>query len=733
MPIKFKNVSPCLDSESFNAKAKKAIQAHNSKDSRFLLVSLDFDNFNFINDLFGYEIGNTVLDRLTDYFSKQLKEEELFAHLNADHYAFLVKETPQLDIVKRFCYLSDIRKVVTDILPSHYNFVCSGGIVSTDGANETFTTLLDKADFARKCAKGNHVNTFLKFDEQMSKELEWKKLITLMMEAALEEHEFEMYLQPKMLMKTEQIAGAEALVRWNSKEYGMIYPDQFIPILEQNGFVKRLDFFMLEQVCLFLKKMMQDGITPLPISVNFSKAHIGSENFVEEIFSMVNSYGISTKLIEIEFTENIFSHDFETLVEITSALKYLGFKVSLDDFGKDYSSLNYLKDLPLDIIKIDKGFLNSSANTDKGRMIIAKMVELIKSLRLVSVVEGVETNDQIKFLQKLGCDLVQGYFYAKPMSAANYIEFVKKNSPIIELDKHLMTQTKKANQSYLCEIPQEFQMDNWELYILGKNIDMGLMKGYLDNEATVQYVNDRALGYLGYTRQEFKEIFNNSILAFTHPEDAEIVQKNIKELVEFGTPQEFMTRAIRKDGKVIMLQGRASCVVDNAGRHIGIYAFQDVTEKIEKQEAMERSLQDKIELLEKTIDSERKSREALRIREECYRLIVEQSDDIMFEWDFDKDTAEFSDKYEKVFGMKAIQDHICSNPAIRERIFTEDLPIFEKWISDTYKKSGKSECAYRLQVSDGSYTQIKICSTAICDENGIPIKAVGIFTKLERS
>ncbi|MEG1158418.1 MAG: PAS domain-containing protein, partial [Christensenellaceae bacterium] len=148
---------------------------------------------------------------------------------------------------------------------------------------------------------------------------------------------------------------------------------------------------------------------------------------------------------------------------------------------------------------------------------------------------------------------------------------------------------------------------------------------------------------------------------------------------------------------------------------------------------MERSLQDKIELLEKTIDSERKSREALRIREECYRLIVEQSDDIMFEWDFDKDTAEFSDKYEKVFGMKAIQDHICSNPAIRERIFTEDLPIFEKWISDTYKKSGKSECACRLQVSDGSYTQIKICSTAICDENGIPIKAVGIFTKLERS
>lgn len=173
-------------------------------------------------------------------------------------------------------------------------------------------------------------------------------------------------------------------------------------------------------------------------------------------------------------------------------------------------------------------------------------------------------------------------------------------------------------------------MDNWELYTLGKNIDMGLMKGYLDGDATVQYVNDRALEYLGYNRQEFIEIFKNSIAAFTHPDDAHIVQANAAQLLENGKPLQFLTRAIRKDGKVIVLQGRSSCVIDNQGYPIGLYAFQDVTEESERTATLQAALERKLSELETLIETERKSREDLRLSEERYRLVIEQSEDIVF-------------------------------------------------------------------------------------------------------
>lgn len=590
-----------VSADDFNQYAQSIFQTLESSGNTYALISLDFDNFNYINDMFGYQVGDAVLQRIREHFSASLTDTECFSRLHADHFVFFVSTSQVPNLIERFCRITDMKDVLSDILPSHYNLVCSGGIVSISEYGENFSLWLDKATFARKQAKGNHTSTFLYYDKKMSEDLQWRKTITLMMEAALRDHEFEMYLQPKVLLKTGQIVGAEALVRWNSKQCGMIYPDRFIPILEQNGFIKQLDFFMLEQACLFLRRDISNGKVPLPISVNFSKIHLRSTGFVEKVFQIVSKHAISTNLIEIEVTENIYLGDFQLLIEIVNAFKCLGFKVSLDDFGSAYSSLNYLKDLPLDVIKIDKGFLNSTENTDRGRIIIAKVIEMIKSLRLIPIMEGVETEEQSEFLQKLSCDFGQGYFYAKPMPVDAYDEFIKNRTTLDHAEQYLVDQHKSDDKAYLNLIPQEFQMDNWELYTLGKNIDMGLMKGYLDGDATVQYVNDRALEYLGYSRQEFKEIFQNSIVAFTHPDDAHIVQANAKQLVVSGTPLQFQTRAIRKDGKVIVLQGRSSCVMNSQGRPIGLYAFQDVTEDLERTTALQQSLEDKIRQLEAQI------------------------------------------------------------------------------------------------------------------------------------
>lgn len=282
-----------FNADDFNKNAKLFLETSIIGGDTFALVSIDCDNFDFINDLFSYESGDAVLQRLTEHFSTFLTDAECFSRLHSDHFVFLVNATQTPNLIERFHQITDVKEILSGILPPHYNVVFSGGIVPISEYGKSFTVWLDQATLARKQAKGNH--------------------------------EFEMYLQPKVLLKTGEIVGAEALVRWNSKQLGMIYPDRFIPILEQNGFIKQLDFFMLEQACLFLKKDISMGRAPLPISVNFSKMHLRSAGFVEKVFYTVNRHALPTKLIEIEVTENISLGDFQVLIEVASAFKQLGF------------------------------------------------------------------------------------------------------------------------------------------------------------------------------------------------------------------------------------------------------------------------------------------------------------------------------------------------------------------------------------------------------------------------
>lgn len=698
--------------------------------SQFALITLDFDNFNYVNDLFSYEVGDRLLDRITEHFIGQMRDGEVLTRLHADHFAFWLYAESAQAVVQRLHEMTNMRALLDGVLPKDYSLVCSGGVVLVSDGRQSLAALLDKANFARKQAKGSCANTFLVFDEKMNEEVGWRKAITLAMESALKRREFEMFLQPKVLLKTEEIVGAEALVRWNSPEHGMIVPDRFIPILEQNGFIRQLDFFMLAEACRFLSRSEALGIPKLPISVNFSKVHVRTPGLVDKIYHIAKEYAVAPQLIEIEFTENVFLDDYHALLDIARSLKFLGFRVSLDDFGKAYSSLSHLKELPLDVIKIDKEFLRATTNSEKGRVIIAKMVELIKSLRMTSVMEGVETEEQVDFLQKLCCDLGQGYFYARPMPVPQYIEFVREGKPA--QDDALLFVESGGEPSYQHTVPQEFQMDNWELFTLSQNIDMGLMKGYICDACTMQYVNDRALGIIGYTRQEFREALGNSVLAFTHPDDIPSVLQNFQVLKESGKPISFSTRAIRKDGACIVLQGRGSCVMDRDGRPIAIFAFQDVTDSVRHTEMLQRSLESKIAEQESIIASERESREALRVSEERYRLIVEQSDDVMFDWDFAADEISFSDKFARVFGRPSTS-HWATDPAYAARyVHPDDRQAFEQWVQETYRQPNSTGIELRVSRTDGAYLWLRGRSTPMLNREGSPVRAVGVFTDITR-
>ncbi|MEG1459791.1 MAG: EAL domain-containing protein [Oscillospiraceae bacterium] len=713
----------------FICKAKSLIQA--SAPNEYAFVSLVLDKFKYINNLFGYETGDLVLQRLEQTFSGELQEGECFSRVHGAQFDFFVRTNSRVPLDERFLRLCDTGHVLAGVLPEHYHCCCNGGIVQIDNPQENLVSLLDKASFVRKQAEGGDISTFLYYDNKFASELEWSNIITRSMLPALKNKEFEMYLQPKVLIKTEEIVGAEALARWNSKQFGMIYPDRFIPVLEQNGFICQLDFYILEQACSFIKERIDEGMEPFSISVNFSKANMSDPGFADKVSELVSKFGIPSELIELEMTESMMSNGFQPLALVVNDLKSRGFKVSLDDFGSAYSSLNYLKNMPFDIIKIDKEFLNSTINTDKGRIIVAKMVELIKSMRMIPVVEGVETQEQAEFLGKLSCDIGQGFFYSRPIPVHEFKAFLEHKSILPKMEQELLS-GQQSDISLLREIPKEFQMDNWDLFVLGQNIDMGLMKGYLDGEASIQYINDRALNYLGYSRLEFTEVFHNSVIAFTHPEDVPAVKALTEGLLKNGEPRQFQTRAIRKDGKVITLQGRASCVLDNKGRQVGIYAFQDVTKELENNISLLHSLAEKVTQLNRLVVSEQESREELRQSEERYRLIVEQSDDIVFEWNFTDDTISFGEKFERLFHRNSIQRHVTTNCDIRNTIHPDDREGFDKWIGNTFNKSGIRKGEFRIADINGDFVWIKIRSTAICDKSGKPVKAVGVFSNINQ-
>ena len=235
------------------------------------------------------------------------------------------------------------------------------------------------------------------------------------MEEALKQKEFQVYLQPKYSPKEEVLSGAEALVRWISPEEGFVPPNRFIPIFEKNGFILKLDDYMISEVARQQAQWISEGKNVVPISVNVSRAHFTKVDLAEHICRLVDQYNVPHEVIELELTESAFFEDKEVLLGTVRKLREYGFTVSMDDFGAGYSSLNSLKEIPLDVIKLDAEFFRGNDEAGKGKIIVNETIDLAKKLNMRTVAEGIETKEQVDFLAELGCDLIQGYYFAKPM------------------------------------------------------------------------------------------------------------------------------------------------------------------------------------------------------------------------------------------------------------------------------------------------------------------------------
>lgn len=258
---------------------------------------------------------------------------------------------------------------------------------------------------------------------------ELRQRIESEMQAALDNGEFHLYLQPKVNMVTSKVYGAEALSRWLHPKDGIRRPDLYIPIFEDTGFIVQLDMYMFEELCRIKQRWHKEGrdFAAIPISINMSRLHLFRKHFVEELFAITKKYGVAPKELDIEITENVYLADVSTLNQVVAKLQKYGFFVSIDDFGSGYSALNMLKDIPADIIKIDKEFLQLSTNSERGKKVIKNIILLCKELKFKVMVEGVETEDQLEFLTSFGCEVAQGFYYAKPIPVSEFEEYTKEH------------------------------------------------------------------------------------------------------------------------------------------------------------------------------------------------------------------------------------------------------------------------------------------------------------------
>lgn len=381
-------------------------------------IQFDIRKFKIINDLYGEKFGDEVLDFIKNELKECCNEEQFFMNLRSDVFMVVTEYNEEEELVTFIQQLNARINSYKDV-----KLQMSYGVYTVEDKEMELRQMEDRAAMARRAAKDNILTNILFYREQFKELLYNRKFIDENMQAAITERQFKMYLQPKYSIAKNEIIGAEALVRWLHPERGMIYPDQFIPIIEENGFIIKLDYYIWEEACRFIKKCENAGITSCPISVNVSRAHLHDNECITVLTDMIKRNDIPKKMLELEITET--ANDQQISLRALQ-LKEEGFTLLMDDFGSGYSSLSILLETPFDVIKLDRIFMENMMISNKGRLILEQIVTMADKLNLGLLAEGVETKEQVDLLKKIGCDQVQGYYYAKPMPEEEFFSLLKR-------------------------------------------------------------------------------------------------------------------------------------------------------------------------------------------------------------------------------------------------------------------------------------------------------------------
>lgn len=390
----------------------------------YAFLRLDIEKFQLVNSFFGSSNG----DGLLQYIAKEIRkfagdtEQIAYGRIEADIFGICMPyrgEEAMLELVRYMRMRLGQYQLAFDVVPAIGIYVIRERDLSIDA-------MYDRANLAAKQCKGNYIENYAFYVDEMREDIVREQQIVNHMRHALDEEEFVLYLQPKYSLQDNRICGAEVLVRWAKPEGGMISPGEFIPIFERNGFITKLDYYVWEKTCKLLAEWIAEGKKPSPVSVNISRVSLYNPRLVEAICGLTDRYHIPRELLELELTESAYTTNPKAIKETMERLQKEGFSILMDDFGSGYSSLNVLKDIAVDVLKIDMKFLSDTDQEGRSQNILASVVRMAKWLNLPVIAEGVERREQVDFLHSVGCEYVQGFYFARPMPVSDYEKLVSE-------------------------------------------------------------------------------------------------------------------------------------------------------------------------------------------------------------------------------------------------------------------------------------------------------------------
>lgn len=391
--------------------------------SDYAFVHFDIKEFKMINELYNHEVANEVLRRVTRNMDKHKDWIYFGARCDNDNFAMMIKDMTEDETRER---LEDFFEEISELdVDPNYEIYYRCGVVSMRYAMNTGDIVADCAKLAQSMGQEMNTTEIHFYTNEMHEDALWGKQLKAYLDTAIRASEFMVYLQPKMDVHKEKVCGAEALIRWNYKHREMLAPYRFIPHFEADDSIIKVDEFVLHRVCAKLKEWKAKGYPLYPISVNLSRRHMVQPYLARYLAAIVDSYGVDRALIEFEITETIAYDNQAYMISILKDLKNKGFRISMDDFGTGYSSFALLKEMPLDTLKIDKSFVDlivADEDNDKITTILRHIISMAKELGIDSIAEGVEEYTQVQALLEWGCEMVQGYYYSKPVPIGDFEE-----------------------------------------------------------------------------------------------------------------------------------------------------------------------------------------------------------------------------------------------------------------------------------------------------------------------
>lgn len=463
---------------------------HERTDIEWNIIALDIDRFKLVNESYGQETGDELLAYLAQMLQQYVQQKNcICARSYADHFYLLVERRDYSYIKKRHTELVEYLQK----FPLDMKIALKFGVYEIHDREMEIDSMCDRAQIAVNQIKGQYVTEIYFYDDSLRKQLLMEQRITDDMELALDEHQFQVYFQPKYDIFSETLSGAEALVRWVHPQNGFMSPADFIPVFESNGFITEVDMFVWDKACEKIREWLDKYDRFVPISVNVSRKDMYKPNLPQILLDIVHRHGLEPRHLHLEITESAYVENPDQLLEVVEQLKKAGFIIEMDDFGSGYSSLNMLAAMPIDILKLDMKFVQNYSEADNSRSILSFVIGLAKWMNLYVIAEGVETKEQLDLLRGMDCNLAQGYYFSKPLPDVDFEAILRKSGKTLE---DVNDQTIRFSTAH----EEEFQT---MLIVDGLAVNRAMLTEYFKNSySIVEAIGGRAaLQYLKHVKR----------------------------------------------------------------------------------------------------------------------------------------------------------------------------------------------------------------------------------------